>query len=285
MSNVTIGSGINSFSMAYYESCPKNLRAEAPTVLLIHGMESCKETWAATIASLKSDHCIYAIDLRGHGDSSLGDPSTFSLDRVVQDIHEFVMKKNIKQMVVVGHSMGARVATFYVARHPDNIKALVIEDMEMIPRPKEAVTAVELEHLKSFKQRHASSAEAIKELKSYGFTNEKIESLLQQQKIHAMGGTEEVFIGINPYVTLLAKNEISASEKARSAFKELAQYRFPVHLFTAGSDSSITPEGLTEMSQMHPRLAITPFAQADHRIHKSSPVEYNRKLKEIIATA
>jgi pimeloyl-ACP methyl ester carboxylesterase len=46
-----------------------------PTTVLVHGLDSCKETWSKTLAALAAAGLpALAVDLRGHGESPLGDP-------------------------------------------------------------------------------------------------------------------------------------------------------------------------------------------------------------------
>lgn len=79
-----------------------------------------------------------ALDLRGHGESPLGDPHYFSVATLVADIREAVKAHGVSQpFVLVGHSMGGRVVMRYAADYPEDIAALVIEDIgtDKMPAP------------------------------------------------------------------------------------------------------------------------------------------------------
>ncbi len=272
-------------TFGYAESHPKDPQPNTPVILFIHGAESSKETWKRNFEALKKHYHLYALDLRGHGDSSLGNPASFTFDQIVRDVEQFVSKMRLDSFVLVSHSMGARVATCFAAEHPNLVKTLVIEDMEMIPREREEIDEERLSLLQRFPSETESIEEAVHLLKGYGFTAEKIESLVEQGKIRAIPGAPKVHIGVNPYVTHLAKNEISASKAAECAFRKLKDHPFPVYLFIADRESSVSKEGKELMQSQHPNLEITHFPGSDHRIHKTTCKEYNEKLIVVVNKA
>jgi len=98
------------------------------TVLFIHGKGSTKNTWQFVLDSLKDDYDCYAIDLRGHGESTY-DGIDYSVESVVNDVHSFVVLHHLTKFALVGHSMGGRVAVSFAAHHPELLSTLIIEDM------------------------------------------------------------------------------------------------------------------------------------------------------------
>lgn len=236
-------------------------------ILFIHGAESSKETWAGPIEALKDKHTIYAIDLRGHGDTPMGDEKEFTLQNLVEDVHNFVRQEHLHHFILVAHSMGTRVATTFAANYPAAVAGYVIEDMEMLPREKEIVSDEELSALSHFEQCHQTIASAINELEEYGYSKAKIESWIGQKRI--IETPTGVRIRINPWVTLLTKNNISAVPGLMEKMNKLAEYKIPVLLLKAEVDSSVTAEGLYRMKEACPQMRVTVIANATHSIHKA----------------
>ncbi|MFC3502201.1 alpha/beta fold hydrolase [Micromonospora krabiensis] len=90
----------------------------APLVLL-HGLTYDRRQWdpvLAELAVLDPDRRVLRLDLPGHGDS----PGRDSYDTVaVADVvHDAVTAEGLDAPVIVGHSLGAVIATIYAARHP-----------------------------------------------------------------------------------------------------------------------------------------------------------------------
>ena len=83
-----------------------------PTAVLVHGLDSSRETFAGTVAALAAaGYPALALDLRGHGESPLGAVDEFSSEALARDVVAAVEARGVaKPWVLVGHSMGGRVA-------------------------------------------------------------------------------------------------------------------------------------------------------------------------------
>lgn len=110
----------NNTNLAYVEQ-----GSGEQTLIFIHGLGSYLPAWNKNIEVLShSYHCI-AIDLPGYGKSSKGNYE-FSMSYYAQIIHEFVQKKNLKNVVLVGHSMGGQIALTTALQYPDLVNKLVL---------------------------------------------------------------------------------------------------------------------------------------------------------------
>ena len=110
----------NQTSLAYIEQGNGN-----QTLLFIHGLGSYLPAWNKNFANLAQDyHCI-AIDLPGYGKSSKGNYE-YSMTYYAQVIKEFADKKGLKNLVLVGHSMGGQIALTTALQYPNLIKKLVL---------------------------------------------------------------------------------------------------------------------------------------------------------------
>lgn len=267
----------NPIQLCSYETEPTQSNQPAITLLFIHGMESSKETWRPVIDKLQETYRIIAIDLRGHGETPLGS-GEFSTLQLVADIEQFVQEKKLHQFVIIGHSLGARIAIPYAAKHPEQIQALVIEDMEVLERAKENISSLEIEHLRQFNPVHPDLESIKKELRAYGYSSEKIESWIQQGRIKQMDDGKTYFSAINPYISYLLRKACSSSDTSLNAFKELHKHDLPVLLLKAEIESSISTEGLEQMKELLPSLHVEVVKSSFHSIHKTAKEEFLRLL-------
>ncbi len=89
-----------------------------PCIVLLHGITLNASIFAPVLRAMSATHRVIAIDLRGHGNSVAGsDPLT--MERVVQDVAEAMVALNVKESVLVGHSMGGMVAQQLLVEHAD----------------------------------------------------------------------------------------------------------------------------------------------------------------------
>lgn len=83
--------------------------AQAPTLLLIHGLGDEADTWRSIIPSLAQRYRVIAPDLPGFGRSS-GPKSGYSLTFFARAMAEFMAALGLQQVTLVGHSLGAMIA-------------------------------------------------------------------------------------------------------------------------------------------------------------------------------
>lgn len=77
------------------------------TLLLLHGAGGSHLTWPAALRRLP-ETAVYALDLAGHGRSS--PPGHRSINDYALDVLDFIQALDLKNVVVLGHSMGGAVA-------------------------------------------------------------------------------------------------------------------------------------------------------------------------------
>ncbi|MFC2029052.1 alpha/beta fold hydrolase [Chloroflexota bacterium] len=101
------------------------------TLLFLHGWGGNQVSFTSTIEALKGDYTILSFDQRGFGESEKPD-TTYSFERLAQDIHEVIEKQNLKDVVLVGWSMGGVAAAIYLDIYgKDRIAKLVLLDVNI----------------------------------------------------------------------------------------------------------------------------------------------------------
>ncbi|WP_436533733.1 alpha/beta fold hydrolase [Actinoplanes sp. HUAS TT8] len=103
-----------------------------PPLVLLHGLGDSAADWQTVLPDLSETHHVYALDLRGHGYSAR--PGKYSFELMRDDVLGFLDAAGIDRCVLVGHSMGAVVATLVVVAAPGRVSHLVVEDA-VVPRP------------------------------------------------------------------------------------------------------------------------------------------------------
>lgn len=96
-----------------------------PPLMLIHGNRDHARTWDQVAVQLKQDYCVYAVDLRGHGDSQWSVGSQYSLPEFVLDVAMLGRELNRNPLTVIGHSLGGAVALEYTGVFPQFVKKVV----------------------------------------------------------------------------------------------------------------------------------------------------------------
>lgn len=99
-----------------------------PTVVFVHGLGGSSRHWSAQLEHLGARTQAAALDLRGHGESTLPLTDDYSIDRLADDVAAVVERLTPDRLVLVGHGMGARVTLACAARHGSPVAGLVLVD-------------------------------------------------------------------------------------------------------------------------------------------------------------
>lgn len=109
---------------------------DAPGLLLLHGIGGAKEDFTHHFDALAERHRVVAFDHRGHGESDKPDDErAYSLDRMAGDVACVVDAFRLRELRILGHSMGGMVMRRYLLRHPGQAAAVVFMDTSAGPPP------------------------------------------------------------------------------------------------------------------------------------------------------
>lgn len=100
-------------------------------MLCVHGGAAHAHWFDFVAPGFTAAHHVRALDLRGHGDSAWADPPHYTYERYAADLAEAVERLDLRDFVLVGHSMGGLVALLYAASHPGRVAKLVVADSMM----------------------------------------------------------------------------------------------------------------------------------------------------------
>lgn len=105
-----------------------NPKTTAMTVVFIHGWLDNSASFSSVLsnlATLSPNSHLVAIDLFGHGFSSHKTDSYYPFHDYIDDLHQLVMKLSPNRLVLVGHSLGALIASCYSAAFPEKVSGLI----------------------------------------------------------------------------------------------------------------------------------------------------------------
>ncbi|MDX1761176.1 MAG: alpha/beta hydrolase [Christiangramia sp.] len=95
------------------------------TLLFVHGLSSNLDSWKKNIAGLKDNYRTIAVDLPGYGKSSRS-KTDYSLAEYAEILKNLADKLELKNVILVGHSMGGQIAMHSVIRYPDTYEKLIL---------------------------------------------------------------------------------------------------------------------------------------------------------------
>jgi pimeloyl-ACP methyl ester carboxylesterase len=105
-----------------------------PAMMFIHGAFQDRSYFAPQVTALAGRRRVAAIDLRGHGESSL--PSEAGLEDFVADVIAVAGDARLESVVLCGHSMAGIVAMKVAAARPELVRGVaMIDSTVLFPQP------------------------------------------------------------------------------------------------------------------------------------------------------
>jgi pimeloyl-ACP methyl ester carboxylesterase len=151
-------------------------QAAGPTALVfLHYWGGSRRTFAPVIASLSSRCTVVVYDQRGCG-AARDLPGPYGINQLADDVLDVVRELGIGRYVLVGHSMGGKVAQLAASRNPEGLAGVVL----VAPAPPRPTVAADAAQRRS----HAyDSRESINEALQRVLTYRPLAAVLREQVI------------------------------------------------------------------------------------------------------
>jgi pimeloyl-ACP methyl ester carboxylesterase len=116
--SVSLSTGV---TLSYLEQGRKN----GKVLVLLHGYTDSHHSWDLDLPRIPRSYHVYALDQRGHGDSSKP-ACCYTQADFAADVAAFMDAVHVPRATLVGHSMGSFIAQQVALDHPSRVERLVL---------------------------------------------------------------------------------------------------------------------------------------------------------------
>jgi pimeloyl-ACP methyl ester carboxylesterase len=106
----------------------------APDLLLVHGLGDEADTWRRVIPALTERYHVVAPDLPGFGRSPLPPRGGLTPSLLIAVLAELVQYLGMRQITLLGSSLGASLAQALAVAHPEMVSRLILVDGGLLQR-------------------------------------------------------------------------------------------------------------------------------------------------------
>ena len=248
-----------------------------PPMLCVHGGAAHAHWFDFVAPGLTPDHHVLAHDLRGHGDSAWADPQTYTFQTHAGDINAFLEKLDLKDVVLIGHSMGGMISLIYAATHPGRISRLIIVDSIML-MPMERVTK-----MREFSTRPGKSYATQDELIARYRLEPAASQLAAPEVVHRMathsGRQDDA-----------GQWQHKVDRRVYANFAQIAgvplweKIKVPALIIKGEHSKRFTPEVLAEIRARAPQVQMTQVPASDHHIMLENPQGFIDVVQKFLRT-
>lgn len=110
-----------------FQTAQNPTQAKPKTLLFIHGLFGDLNNLGVIARAFADEYHILRVDLRNHGQSFHSDEMTLPL--MAEDIYHVVEHLGLKELTVIGHSLGGKTAMMFTHLYPNLVEKLVVIDI------------------------------------------------------------------------------------------------------------------------------------------------------------
>ena len=250
--------------------------AGQPPMLCVHGGAAHAHWFDFVAAGFSADYHVRAINQRGHGDSAWDSAATpdYSYQRYAADLHEATEKLDLRDFILVGHSMGGVVSTVYAATYPGRARAFILID-STVSMPPERIANMQ--------------AVGNREGRSYATQAE----FLANYKVRPAGSTAAPEI-----VRHLALNsgrqfddgrwrykfdrKVYARRERMDSFPYWSRIKIPALLMKGDRSPRISPEVIEGVRSRAPQVEVAEVANSDHHVTLDNPQGFVQAVNKFL---
>jgi pimeloyl-ACP methyl ester carboxylesterase len=246
-------------------------------MLCVHGGAAHAHWFDFVAAGFTRDYHVRSIDLRGHGDSDWVDPPAYTYVDYAADLDLAVRALDLRDFVLIGHSMGGAVSLLYAATYPGRVKKLVVVD-STVNLPPDRIAAL----------RDVGSRP--------GSTYASLEELAARYRLRpgtSMAAPEVVrHIGMNsgrqtPEGTWKHKfdRNVYATRELSDGMPNWNRIKIPALLVKGDRSPRISPEVYADVKSRCPQAELVEVSMSDHHVTLDNPSEFIDKVRPFLATS
>ena len=97
-------------------------------ILLLHNAQSSLHTWEGWTEALSRKYQVISVDLPGFGLTGPHPRGSYSAFAYASFLDSLVQTLNLKKFHLAGNGLGAQIAWFYAADHPERLHKLILLD-------------------------------------------------------------------------------------------------------------------------------------------------------------
>ncbi len=240
-----------------------NILGQGQPFIILHGFLGMSDNWKTLGKRFaEQGYEIHLVDQRNHGRSFNSD--IFNYEVLVEDLKRYSEEHNLKNIILLGHSMGGKTAMLFAAKYPELISKLIVADIAPRYYPKhhesilEGLSALDFKVLKSRKEAEGVLAHYVSEFSRRQFL---LKNLYWKDK-----GQLDLRINLNA----LKENieEMGKALPSNSIFKGDT-------LFLKGDRSNYITLNDEALIKVHfPKAEVKAITNAGHWLHAENPKDF-----------
>ena len=231
-----------------------------PALVILHGLFGMLDNWQTLARKLADTHHVVLLDLRNHGRSFHTDEMNYTV--MAEDVAATLEDMGIDECVLLGHSMGGKVAMQVALNYLDLVRKLIVVDIA--PRRYRPGHNAVFAALNALEPTTITDRRAAAETMSAYMTDPSVQLFLLKNLARNPAG------GFKWRMNLSAIS--AAYDQLIGPVGQLGdQYDGPALFIRGGKSGYVEDEDLELIQLLFPQARLETVAEAGHWIHAEKP--------------
>ena len=240
-------------------------------VLILHGFLGSGDNWISIARKLNIEgFTIHLIDQRNHGRSFHSD--NFDYEFMSNDLLEYINHHNIKNPILIGHSMGGKTVMKFSLKFPKLVHKLFVLDISPKEYPvhhQQIINSLISIDFSKLDTRKKIDAELRKSIEQQGLRNFLMKNVYRK---------DNKILDFRFNLNCLSKNIASISEEVNSDNKFIDE----VYFFKGSLSEYIMDEDNALIYKLFPNSKFIKIQNAGHWLHADNPNDFLSELLRLI---
>jgi pimeloyl-ACP methyl ester carboxylesterase len=235
---------------------------EGRPIVILHGVFGSSDNWLTPAKMLSDNYKLYLLDQRNHGQSPKSD--VFDYESMANDLKEFIEEHQLNAPVIMGHSMGGKVAMAFAVKYPQLLSKLIVVDISpnyYPPHHQKIIEGLNSIDLKSLQTRQEADSQFSKYEPELGVRQFLLKNLYRSES-----NNFEWRINL-PIIT-------EKIENVGEALDQTSKVSVPTLFVKGGSSRYIREKDEALIKKIFLNVKLASIEGAGHWVHAEKPQEF-----------
>jgi pimeloyl-ACP methyl ester carboxylesterase len=242
-------------------------------IVILHGLLGISDNWVGIARQLSEEgYRVLIPDQRNHGQSP--HHPILNYYALTDDLGEFIEHHKLVKPIILGHSMGGKVAMRYTLENPGNVEMLIVVDTSLRTYVRFNYHLKLIDAMLSVDFTDVSSRNDIESRLSEKISDSRLIMFLMKNLFWKEKGK----LGWRPDLQAISYNMDSMYDGIFYS----TRFEKPALFVRGGQSDYILDEDIPGIMQNFPQAIIKTIENATHWVHADEPEEFYRILLEFL---
>ncbi|UNH39748.1 alpha/beta fold hydrolase [Moellerella wisconsensis] len=240
--------------------------ASSTPIILIHGLFGDLNNLGVLARDLKNHYITLQVDVRNHGDSFRSESMNYA--EMAQDIIDLVTGLGYSKVILIGHSMGGKIAMAASAIKPELIENIVVIDMAPV----------------AYQQhRHQHIFSALQAVLDNNATSRQTAAVIMREYLSEEGVIQFLLKSFRQGEWKFNLPVLIQQYDNIIGWQQLPSWSGKILFIPGGNSSYVKPEYRDIIAEQFPNASAWVVAGADHWVHAEKPETVLRAIHRFLA--